>query len=209
MESQRVGHDLVTEQFSQPHCNVGTSIFYKWQSEYKPVSFCQINPCRSHDRLSPNPCHEVRCMMSSISCVQLFATLCTIAQQAPLSMGFSRQEYWGGLPSPSPKNLPIPGSNLCLMSSALADRFLTTSTTWEVHCCEVEEYIWNMGKLSFWGALRASIIHLPTMSFSSLQRVTQNYILSVLYINWSQLDECKVKGPAINLGWLIRQTPIH
>ena len=42
------------------------------------------------------------------SCVQLFATLWTGADQAPLSMGVSRQEYWRGLPFPSPGDLPDP-----------------------------------------------------------------------------------------------------
>ena len=42
-------------------------------------------------------------------CVQLFATPLTVACQAPLSMGFSRQEYWSGLPFPSPGDLPDPG----------------------------------------------------------------------------------------------------
>ena len=41
--------------------------------------------------------------------VQLFATLWTVTQQAPLSTGFSRQEYWSGLPFPSPEDLPNPG----------------------------------------------------------------------------------------------------
>ena len=41
--------------------------------------------------------------------VQLFATLLTVAHQAPPSMGFSRQEYWSGLPVPSPGGLPNPG----------------------------------------------------------------------------------------------------
>ena len=44
-----------------------------------------------------------------LSCVQLFATPWTVARQAPLSMGFSRQEYWSGLPFPSPGDLPNPG----------------------------------------------------------------------------------------------------
>ena len=39
----------------------------------------------------------------------LFATPWTVAHQAPLSMGFSRQEYWRGLPFPSPRDLPNPG----------------------------------------------------------------------------------------------------
>ena len=44
-----------------------------------------------------------------LSRVQLFATLWTVAHQAPPSMGFSRQEYWSGLPFPSPGDLPGPG----------------------------------------------------------------------------------------------------
>ena len=50
-----------------------------------------------------------RCMLSHFSCVQLFATPSTVAHQAPLSMGFSRREYWSGLPRPSPGELPDPG----------------------------------------------------------------------------------------------------
>ena len=49
------------------------------------------------------------CGLSRFSRVQLFATPWTVACQAPLSMGFSRQEYWSGLPFPSPGDLPDPG----------------------------------------------------------------------------------------------------
>ena len=44
-----------------------------------------------------------------LSCVRLFATLWTVAHQAPPSMGFSRQEYWSGLPFPSPGDHPDTG----------------------------------------------------------------------------------------------------
>ena len=54
-------------------------------------------------------CIQHACMLSHFSCVQLFATLWTIASQVSLSMGFSRQEYWRGLPCPPPRNLPHPG----------------------------------------------------------------------------------------------------
>ena len=47
--------------------------------------------------------------MNSLSRVRLFVTPWTVACQAPLSMGFSRQEYWSGLPFPSPEDLPNPG----------------------------------------------------------------------------------------------------
>ena len=45
----------------------------------------------------------------SLSCVRLLATLWTVAHQAPVSMGFSRQEYWSGLSFPSPGDLPSSG----------------------------------------------------------------------------------------------------
>ena len=47
--------------------------------------------------------------VKSLSCVRLFATPWTVSYQAPPSMGFSRQEYWNGLPFPSPEDLPNPG----------------------------------------------------------------------------------------------------
>ena len=62
--------------------------------------------------------------------------LWTVAHQAPLSMGFSRQEHWSGLPFPSPGDLPGPGIDpASLTSLTLAGRFFTTSTTLEVHIC--------------------------------------------------------------------------
>ena len=50
-----------------------------------------------------------QCNVSSLSCVQLFVTPWTVAYQAPPSMEFSRQEYWSGVPFPSPGDLPDPG----------------------------------------------------------------------------------------------------
>ena len=48
--------------------------------------------------------------VKSLSRVSLFVTPWTVAYQVPLSMGFSRQEHWSGLPFPSPGNLPYPGT---------------------------------------------------------------------------------------------------
>ena len=58
--------------------------------------------------------------MKSLSRVRLFATPWTVAYQASLSMRFSRQEYWSGLPFPSPGDLPDPGVEL-VSSTLLAD----------------------------------------------------------------------------------------
>ena len=61
------------------------------------------------------------------------ATLWTVAQQAPLSMGFSRQEYWGGLPFHFLGDLPILEIEpMSLVSPELAGKFFTTGATWEV-----------------------------------------------------------------------------
>ena len=58
----------------------------------------------------------------------------TVALRAPLSMGFSTQEYWGGLPCPPPGDLPDPGIEpTVLMSPAMRGRFFTTSAAWEAH----------------------------------------------------------------------------
>ena len=66
-------------------------------------------------------------MLSCFICVQFFAILWTVDRQVPLSMGFSRQGHWNGLPCPSPGNLPDPGTEPeSLMSPALAGRFFTT-----------------------------------------------------------------------------------
>ena len=61
------------------------------------------------------------------------ATPWTVAHQAPLSLEFSRQEYYSGLPFPSPGDLPYPGIEpMSLVSPALAGGFFITSATWEV-----------------------------------------------------------------------------
>ena len=71
-------------------------------------------------------------VLSRFSCVHLWGTLWTVVRQAPLSMGFSRQEYWSGLPCPPPGDLPNPGIKpRSLRSPALAGRLFTTSATGE------------------------------------------------------------------------------
>ena len=78
------------------------------------------------------------CILSLFSHVRLFVVLWTIAHQVLLSMGFSRKEYWSGLPCPSPGDLPNPGTEpTSLMFPALAGRFFTTCATWED--CRVSE----------------------------------------------------------------------
>ena len=60
-------------------------------------------------KVSEITCNIGTCVLSSFSHIRLFATLWTLAHQAPPSMEFSRQQYWSGLPFPSPGDLPNPG----------------------------------------------------------------------------------------------------
>ena len=94
----------------------------------EPVNFCQYSfplcLCCWGERHA--------CVLSHFSHVQLFATLWAITPQVPLTRGFSRQEYWSGLPFPSPGNLPDPGIKpTSLASPTSAGRFFTTNATWE------------------------------------------------------------------------------
>ena len=71
------------------------------------------------------------CMLSQYSPVWPFATLWTVDCQAPLSMKFSRQEYWSKLPCTPPEDLPDPRdwTPMSLTSPAFSGRFFITSTT--------------------------------------------------------------------------------
>ena len=69
-------------------------------------------------------------MLNHFSCVRLLATPWTVAHQAPLSLGFSRQEYWSGLPCLPLGDLPDLGiQSVSLMFPALAGGFFTISIT--------------------------------------------------------------------------------
>ena len=66
------------------------------------------------------------CVLSRFCHDQLSVTPWTVTHQVPLSMGFARQEYWSGLPCPSPTDLSDSG-----IEPSLVIGFFTTSTTWE------------------------------------------------------------------------------
>ena len=72
-------------------------------------------------------------MVSHFSLFRLFAVLWTVSYQASLSMGFSTQEYWSGLPCPPPGDLPNPGLKpTSLMSPDLAGGFFIARATWDI-----------------------------------------------------------------------------
>ena len=75
-------------------------MFWKW------IEVVGVQPCEC--TRTTKLCTLKGCCLIAQSC-QTLVTLWTIAPQAPLAMGFSRQEYWSGLPFPSPGDLPDPG----------------------------------------------------------------------------------------------------
>ena len=102
----RVGHNLAT---TWQHVLV--NVIYAWKIGI--TKWCSVTP--------------VIVCAQSLSFVQFFETLWTVAHQAPLSMGFSKQEYWSRLPFPSPGDLSDPGIKPTSLSSlALAGRSFTT-----------------------------------------------------------------------------------
>ena len=96
----------------------------QYAPKYKLILLLHDFNCTSEDK-NQNIMTESVCMLSCFSCARLFAALWTIARQAPPSMGFSRQEYWSGLPCPPPGDLPKPWTEH--MSPVLAGRFFITS----------------------------------------------------------------------------------
>ena len=130
------------------------------------------------------------CVLSCFSHVQLFATPWTVACQAPLSMAFSRQEYWSRSPCPPPGDLPNPGMEpVSLMSPALPHwLFFTTSTTWEA-CAgitTVENWLFLI-KLNTHQVI-SLLEGLPTELKTCLQNSVYKHALSNLIHNSTQLE---------------------
>ena len=113
----------------------------------------------------------VSCMLSHFSCVQLFAMLWTVAHQAPLSMGFSRQEYWWGLLVPSPGNLPNPGIKPVSPVSYIGRRVLYRWATRETH-------------LSLYGTLQVILCSCASWLFSSFLRRGRVFTISLQAEYW-------------------------
>ena len=99
-------------------------------------------------RLVPTPANQCVCVCMHVrACVlsyaQLFVTPGTVACQAPLSRGSSRQEYWSRLPFPSAEDLPYRGTEPA--SPALVGRFFTTSATWKTPAnkSRTSQFMWH------------------------------------------------------------------
>ena len=116
-----------TVQLSRPYMTTGKTIALTRRTFVGKVMSLLLNML---SRLVITFLPRSKHLLSRFSHVQLFETLWTVAHQAHLSMGFSRQEYWSELPFPPPGDLPEPWIKPpSLKSPALAGRFLITSAT--------------------------------------------------------------------------------
>ena len=119
----------------------------------------------------------------TFSCVQLFAISWTVARQAPLAMGFPRQEYWHGLPFPTPGDLADPGLNprlpclLCWQSDSLPLCYLGKPPRGLVHPYYVGPNVfqgWGQGEAPVlpWGASAWCLSTIVNMAFCSSEPST-------------------------------------
>ena len=130
MVTQAFPHSSLQNVFNQNKKLQMNSFFHCWfiwpEKPFGPY------PCRVSAKPFTNYTQQIY-MLSRFSHVWLCVTLWTVACQAPLSIGFSRQ-YWSEFPCPPPGSLPDPGIEPAfLMSPALAGRFFTTSSTWDAN----------------------------------------------------------------------------
>ena len=140
------------------------------------------------------------CMLGCFSCVWLFVTPWIITHQAPLSMGFSRQEYWSGFPYPPSGDLPNLGIEpMSLMSPALAGGFFTTSTT-----CEAHFMVWLALNLKNRLSPRCDPGNILTVDLTvCLQRIQES-------ASWDLSRSILIKGKGDNLQlWLGSLDPVH
>ena len=84
----------------------------------------------TYDKILISQIISMMCVCVCIQLLQLYLTLWAVAHQAPLSMGFSRQEYWSGFPCPLPGDLPKAGAKPAAFTSpALKFQFVSYSST--------------------------------------------------------------------------------
>ena len=146
------------------------------------------------------------CVFSCFSCVPFFATSWTVAFQVPLSMGFSRQEYWSGLPCPPQGIFPTQGLNLGLL-----------------HCRQIL-YCWATGEASISGSLmpfvwgcglllscRGNFLLFLLWRRVSKSHVTVWVLVQSNFILWTSTDICDSPDLPITLGrgfYTISRSPL-
>ena len=129
------------------------------------------------------------CVLSHFGHVWLFAILWTKACPAPLSMRYSRQESWSGLPCPLPGDLPDPGIKpMSFMSPELASGFFTTSANWEpiagLRLLILKRLAWKLGHWLKYGNLY--LRHISTMTRTDHAKIvcTHSVVLAEHVLSW-------------------------
>ena len=165
---------------------------------------CQVrssmgNPCTFQPILlfaQKGSKNKVYILCACFRCVWLFVTPWTVACQAHLSMRFSRQEHWSGLPCPPPGDLPNPWLEpVSLMSPELADGFFTTSTT---SCINIKQ-LWT---LRIWAMKRKGLTGQVSRRYTSLWQGLESTLHCSLSPPWLCIaimrglwKKCKDSGP--------------
>ena len=173
---------------SYPYPSLLLVSFYLLISETKTKQWGTRNKSLNHERE-----YHYRARVFS-SHIQLFATQWTVTCQAPLSIGFSRQEYWGGLPFPPPGDLPDPG--ITPVSPALAGRFLITKPPrkpyYRVHSSKttVSKNLMSGSaqKTLFWFSTNYSTNELRCSKTSSYKSIKSSFQIRSFFFPWVNLS---------------------
>ena len=170
-------------------------MFFKFIFNWRIITLhCCVGFCRTSTGIS----HA--CMLRHFSHVRLFATLWTVAHQAPLSMEFSRQEYWSGLPCSPPGDLPNPGIEpMSLMSPALVGAFFTTSATWELPSCR-STYFLCASHTGRYASFQESKIRL---------REAKNITEGQIRLSGSESVSCSVVSNSLRTPWTLPGSSVH
>ena len=128
-------------------------------------------------------------VLGHFSCVQLFVTLWTVACQAPLSMGFSRQEYWSEFPCPPPGDLGLVALQCCVSFCSTAKWISYT-------------YTWGYGLLWGWKNVRIKVLALVSIGLHRGME-PQCASLSVVSFAGSPLVELEIENILRKLLFLI------
>ena len=120
----------------------------------------------------------------------------SVTHQAPLSMGFSRQEHWSGLPFPPPGALPDPGIEpMSLMSPSLAGGFFTTSATWEARMDAVK--VKSLGQFRLFVMPWVVAYHTPPSTGFCSESESGNEVAQLCLTLWNPMD-CSLPGSSVH-----------
>ena len=125
------------------------------------------------------------CLLSRLNHVRLFVIPWTVAHRAPLSVRFSRQEYWSGLPCSPPGDLPDPGIQLLsLKSPALAGRFFATSAIFKaaVAVHQLSNIFTKQDKLHLFSCLSCSQEHIDLLGIATIPMCKNTLIAMVVLL---------------------------